>query len=610
MPLKGLRDMHNIPLISLLAAAFTAAWVLGLVTQMLRLSPIVGYLLAGIVIGPFTPGFVGDATLAPQLAELGVILLMFGVGLHFHLGDLLAVRSVAVPGAVGQSLVATVLGVAVAVAFGWTVKDGLVLGMAMAVASTVVLIRVLTDNRMLDTTPGHVAVGWLIVEDIFTVIVLVLIPALGDAAGGTVAAAATTAPVDAHGAHAAASQPLWLALLISLAKLGVFIALLLVAGSKVIPRVMVWVAKLRSRELFTLTVLVMAIAIAAGASYLFGASMALGAFLAGMVVGQSPVSNQAAADALPLRDAFAVLFFTSVGMLFNPMFLVYEPLLVLAGLGIVMIGKPLAALIIVAVIGYPLRTGLTVALGLAQIGEFSFILSEVGRQHGLMPEAGHNVLVACAIVSITLNPLVFRLLGPIERAVEARPALSRFLNRRVRRREAQMNEAAGALIERSDEPVAVIVGYGPVGQAVDSILRKGELRTVVVDLNMDTIQSLTRASRAAIYGDAFNIEVMHQALARATHLLITLPHSANREALIATAKLINPDMKIFVRARYLRERPDLETAGADGIVFEEAEAAVALARLVLFDRGADLDTVRHETTRIRQQFMAPDAPTT
>ena len=599
--------MHNIPLISLIAAAFTAAWVLGVITQMLRLSPIVGYLLAGLVIGPFTPGFVGDPTLAPQLAELGVILLMFGVGLHFRLGDLLAVRSVAIPGAIGQSLVATLLGVAVAMWFGWTPKDGLVLGMAMAVASTVVLIRVLTDNRVLDTTAGHVAVGWLIVEDIFTVIVLVLIPAMGDAAG--TAAAATAPPGIAEVVHVTPpGQPLWLALLISLAKLSVFVALLLVAGSKVIPRIMVRVAKLRSRELFTLTVLVMAIAIAAGAAYLFGASMALGAFLAGMVVGQTPVSNQAAADALPLRDAFAVLFFTSVGMLFDPMFLVREPLLVFAGLAIVMVGKPLTALVIVAVIGYPLRTGLTVALGLAQIGEFSFILSEVGRQHGLMNEFGHNVLVACAIVSITFNPLLFRLIGPIERTIATKPALARLLNRRVKRRETRMNDQAGALIERSDEPLAVIVGYGPVGQAVDSILAKRYLRTVVVDLNMDTIESLTRNDRAAIYGDAFNIEVMHQALARATHLLITLPHSANREALIATAKLINPEMKIFVRARYLRERRDLESAGADGIVFEEAEAAVALARLVLFDRGADTDTVRHEITRIRQQFMTPDTP--
>src|SRR5688500_900917 len=375
--------MHDLPLITTIAAAFTAAWVLGILTQKLRLSPIVGYLLAGIVIGPHTPGYVGDAKIASQLAEVGVILLMFGVGLHFHLKDLLAVRTVAVPGALGQSLVATLLGLAVAASFGWPVRSGLVLGMAMAVASTVVLMRVLMDNRMLDTTHGHVAVGWLIVEDVLTVIVLVLIPALGTSQGAA-----------AGGGHAAESPAsLWVTLPIALLKLAALVAILLVAGSKVIPWVMVRVARLRSRELFTLTVLVMAIAVAAASQYVFGASMALGAFLAGMVVGQSPVSQQAAADALPLRDAFAVLFFASVGMLFDPAFLLREPGLVMAALGIVMIGKPLAALVIVALIGYPARTGLTVALGLAQIGEFSFILSELGRQHGLVNEAGHNVLV-------------------------------------------------------------------------------------------------------------------------------------------------------------------------------------------------------------------------
>src|SRR5688572_10749311 len=338
-----------------------------------------------MVIGPHTPGFVGDLKLAQQLAELGVILLMFGVGLHFHLKDLLAVRNVAVPGAIGQSLVTTGLAILVSLAFpSIPLKSGLVVGIAMSVASTVVLIRVLTDNKLLDTTAGHVAVGWLIVEDVFTVIVMVLIPALGASLGG----AATTNPATLPTAAGGLAWELGKALL----KLSVLLVILLFFGSKIIPWIMVQVARLRSRELFTLTVLVMAITIAAGSSYLFGASMALGAFLAGMVVGQSPVSQQAAADALPMRDAFAVLFFASVGMLFNPMCRVYEPLLVLAGLGSVMIGKPIAALVIVAVIGYPLRTGLTVALGLAQIGEFSFILSEVGRQHGLMPDAGHNVL--------------------------------------------------------------------------------------------------------------------------------------------------------------------------------------------------------------------------
>src|SRR5688500_3929746 len=305
--------MHDLPLITTLAAAFTAAWVLGIITQKLKLSPIVGYLLAGIVIGPHTPGFVGDAPLATQLAEVGVILLMFGVGLHFHPGDLLKVRNVAVPGAIGQSLAATLLGVVVAMAFGWPIRSGIVVGMAMAVASTVVLVRVLSDNRMLDTTHGHVAVGWLTVEDILTVIVLVLIPALGVSSDAAQAAAghATTAP-------AAGASGLLVTLAIALLKLAALVAIVLLAGSRVIPWVMVGVARLRSRELFTLTVLVMAIAIAAGSFYAFGASMALGAFLAGMAVGHSPVSQQAAADPLPLRDAVAVLFFTLVGMLLEP----------------------------------------------------------------------------------------------------------------------------------------------------------------------------------------------------------------------------------------------------------------------------------------------------
>jgi CPA2 family monovalent cation:H+ antiporter-2 len=381
------------------------------------------------------------------------------------------------------------------------------------------------------------------------------------------------------------------------------IALVLWGGAKFVPRIMVWVARLRSRELFTLTILVMAIATAAGSAYLFGASMALGAFLAGMVVGQSPVSQQAGADALPLRDAFGVLFFASVGMLFDPMFIVREPLLVLSTLGIIMVGKPLAALVIVAVIGYPLRTGMTVAMGLAQIGEFSFILSDVARQHQLMNDAGHNVIVACAILSISVNPFLFRLIAPLEGALQRSPRLWRMLNRRTERREARMNEQAEQLIHKSNEPLAVIVGYGPVGQQVDRILRNDGMRTVVVDLNMDTIQELTKAGRAAIFGDAFNIEVMHAALESATHVIITLPHSANRDPLIAAAKLIKPELKVFVRARYIREREELEQVGADAACFEEVEAAVALGKLVLADRGKDADQIRHETTRIRQQLQ-------
>jgi CPA2 family monovalent cation:H+ antiporter-2 len=389
---------HDAPLLATMAAAFAAAWVLGVAAQKLRLSPIVGYLLAGVAIGPHTPGFVGDVKLAAQLAEIGVVLLMFGVGLHFHLEDLLAVKGIAVPGAVLQSAVATLLGLATGAAFGWPFSSGLVLGMALSVASTVVLLRGLEDHGLVSTPAGHVAIGWLIVEDILTVIVLVVIPMLGQTGGST-----------------ATSDGLSRALAIALVKLAALVALVFVAGSRVVPWALVHVARLRSRELFTLTILALAIAVASAAAVLFGASMALGAFLAGMVVGQSPVSQQAAADALPLRDAFAVLFFVSVGMLFEPAFLIREPLLLVAALAVVLIGKPLAALAVVAILGYSTRTGLVVAVGLAQIGEFSFILGELARHHGLLSETAYSLLVACALVSISLNPLLFRCLDPIEK---------------------------------------------------------------------------------------------------------------------------------------------------------------------------------------------------
>lgn len=582
----------ELPLLTTIASAFTAAWVLGIITQRLKLSPIVGYLLAGVAIGPHTPGFVGDLNLAHQLAEIGVALLMFGVGLHFRLSDLLRVRNVAVPGAIGQSAFATLLGALLGLALGWQMNQGIVLGVAMAVASTVVLIRVLGDNRLLDTTHGHVAVGWLIVEDILTVIVLVLIPAIGR--GSTLVPGASP----------------WVTLGLALLKLAIFVAILLVVGSKVIPRLMVRVARLRSRELFTLTVLVMALAVATGSYFAFGASMALGAFLAGMVVGQSPVSHQAAADMLPLRDAFAVLFFASVGMLFDPSFVFRQPLLLIAGLAIVMIGKPLAAMTIVAIIGYPARTALVAALGLAQIGEFSFIISALAQQPAinLMNSDGHNLLVACALVSITLNPLLFHQLSRLENFLQRWPRIWRFLNRNALTREAAMNAAAAEVIGSGSGPIAIVLGYGPVGRTVDELLRNAAMETVVVDMNLDTIEQLKRAGRAAFYGDGFNIEVMHEALVRATHLIITLPHHAEaRNPLIAAAKLINPHVKVLVRARYVSERAEVEQVGADGAVFEEAEAAVALGRMVLFDRGADDADIRRESTRIRQLFTGARA---
>ncbi len=577
------------PLITTIAGAFLSAWVLGSLASRLGLSPIVGYLLAGVVIGPHTPGFVADAALAAQLAEIGVVLLMFGVGLHFHPKDLLAVRGIAIPGALVQSACATLLGLGTGLAFRWTASAGLVLGMALSVASTVVLMRSLEEKLLLDTAAGHIAVGWLIAEDILTVVVLVVIPALGGAIGG--------------GAAAAASSGLPATLGLALLKLAVLVALVLLAGSRVVPWLLERAARLRSRELFTLTVLALAMTIATGAAYFFGASMALGAFLAGMVVGQSPVSHQAAADALPLRDAFGVLFFVSVGMLFEPGFLRREPALVTAALAVVLVGKPLAAIAVVAILGYSARTALVVAIGLAQIGEFSFILGELARHHGLLPAAGSSVLVACALVSISINPLLFALLDPLDERLRRHPRLWRLLNARAERRGEALNLGAAGAVGRRGGSLAVIVGYGPVGQSVDRALRESGLETVVIDLNLDTVRALAREGRPALYGDASHPDVLKPAgIVRAAYLLVTLPHSVNRGPLIAAARNLNPACRIFVRARYLRERPGLEQAGATAAAFEEVEAAVALTERLLRDLGKDEDAVERSSARIRRDF--------
>lgn len=592
--------MHDLSLISTIAAAFTAAWVLGLLTQWMRLSPIVGYLLAGVLIGPHTPGFVGDVHIAQQLAEVGVILLMFGVGLHFHLKDLIAVRNIAIPGAVVQSLIATVMAMVIFSAFGMTMKTGMVLGMAMAVASTVVLMRVLMDADVLSSRQGHVAVGWLIVEDIFTVILLVLIPVLGAQA----LAAGTEAAVG-PGAF-------WQTLGLALVKLVVLVAIVLVAGAKVVPWALVRVARLRSRELFTLTVLVFSVAIAAASYFFFGASMALGAFLAGMVVAQSPVSHQAAADALPLRDAFAVLFFVSVGMLFDPGFLIEQPLMVLAALGIILIAKPLAALLIVAVLGHSARTGLTVAIGLAQIGEFSFIVSELARQHGLMPDAGHNVLVAAAIVSITINPLLFRALPKIEENLRKRPVLWRMLNGRAERKAASLQLADPGPEHSADDGkrLAIVVGYGPVGRSVHRVLQDSGLSTVIIDMNMDTVSALHAEGQAAIFGDASNQGILEQAgVERATHFVVTLPNASHRAAVVTACRSLSGTVRIIVRAHYLREREELERSGASAAVFEEGEAAVALARLVLADTGTNRLAAERKVQDIRLQLITENFDT-
>lgn len=598
--------MHDLTLISTVAAGFTAAWLLGLLTQWMKLSPIVGYLIAGVLIGPYTPGFVGDIGIATQLAEVGVILLMFGVGLHFHLKDLMAVKNVAIPGAVGQSIMATLAAMVLFHYFGMPYSTGVVIGMAMAVASTVVLIRVLMDANVMNTAEGHVAVGWLIVEDIFTVILLVIIPVLGD--GGHSAGAE-------HGGEQ--SGPLWWTLGLAMVKLTVLVVVVLWAGARVVPRILVRVARLRSRELFTLTVLVFSIAVAAASYFFFGASMALGAFLAGMVVAQSPVANQAAADALPMRDAFAVLFFVSVGMLFDPRFLLEQPLMVLAALVVILLVKPFAALLIVAVLGYSVRTALTVALALAQIGEFSFILSELARQHGLMPDAGHNMLVASAIISITLNPLLFRQVPRIESWLQKKPLLWKWLNGRAERRAAAKSpdivESSAPHSTHSSPvhpgPYAMIIGYGPVGRTVHRVIEDAGIAATVIDMNMDTVSSLKALGKSAVFGDASNERVLEEAgIKNATHLVVTLPDMAHRAAIITAARNINESILIVVRARYLRERAELEQHGVTSAVFEEAEAAVALARLVLADTGVHRELARTKLEEIRFQLAIETYP--
>lgn len=629
--------MHDLPLLTTIAAGFAAAWVLGLITQRIGLSPIVGYLLGGVVIGPYTPGFVGDEHLAHQLAEVGVILMMFGVGLHFHLKDLLAVKGVAVPGAVVQSTAATAVAVAVFHwGFGWPVRSTLVLGMAFSVASTVVLLRVLMDRHMLNSAPGHAAVGWLIVEDIFTVLALVLVPMIATFGGGVelpptetvqqatpalqeLAPDASTLERARHAfevarlalqealaeeskSHAAAAPAGWQAVVWAIGKLVALVAVVLLAGSKIVPWILIQVARLRSRELFTLTVLVLSVAIAVGSAVFFGASVALGAFLAGMVVAQSPVSHQAAADALPMRDAFSVLFFVAVGMLFDPRFLTEQPLMTATGLAIVLLVKPITALAVVAVLGYPVRTGLTVALALSQIGEFSFILSQVSREHGLMPDNGHNLLVACAIISITLNPLIFGRLDAIERWLKRHPRLWNILNARAQKRIDEVNRTAKKLTDdQPEKPLAVIVGYGPVGRLVDALLRDSGMETCVIEMNMDTVQSLHRQGRRAIYGDAGLRDVLIQAgIERAVHLIVTLPHSSERAALVMLAKDINPNLEITVRARYLREIEELKHAGATKSIFEEGEAGIALARHVMERRNVDKETIEKLLSAVRK----------
>jgi monovalent cation:H+ antiporter-2, CPA2 family len=559
--------MHTYELILTLTGGLVGALVGGYVTHRLKLSPIVGYLLAGLVVGPYTPGFVANHVLAEQLAEVGVILLMFGVGLQFHVEELLAVRRVAIPGAIVQSAVATALGVAVALACGWSVAAGVVFGVALSVASTVVLVRMLSDNGQLHTPTGHIAVGWLVVEDVFTVLVLVVMPALLG-----------------HGRAQSATG----SVAVALVKVALLVGIAAWVGGRAIPWVLTRVARTQSRELFTLAVLAVALGIAVASAELFGVSMALGAFLAGLIVGRSDFSLRAAADALPMRDAFAVLFFVSVGMLLNPVQMIEHPGLVAATLAIVVLGKPAAAFVIVKAFRQPTRVALSVAAALGQVGEFSFIVATLAAQLGVMDDAARNAIVCAAILSITLNPFLFRAIPAIDRRL--RPGGG-----------SRPPDAPGARVE--GESRAVVVGYGPVGRTVVRLLRENEVRCTVVELNIDTVRALRDEGLEAVHGDATHEDVLRAAgVAAAQTLVISISGLPGAGESVRVARQLNPRLLVLARVDYLRAAPALRAAGADEVFSGEGEVALAFAGAILGRIGATPEQVDRERARVHSEL--------
>jgi CPA2 family monovalent cation:H+ antiporter-2 len=557
---------HETALIATIAAGFGLAFVLGLAATRVRLPTIVGYLVAGIVVGPFTPGFVADAGLAQQLAEIGVILLMFGVGIHFSAGDLLAVRRIALPGAAAQIAAATILGALVSRLWGWSWGSGIVFGLCLSVASTVVLLRALEDRGMIRSVDGRIAVGWLVVEDLVTVLVLVLLPALASPLGGT------------QGAGGETGGSLALAVAVTLGKVAVFIALMFVVGRRAVPWLLERVARTGSRELFTLAVLAVALGIAVGAAALFGVSFALGAFFAGMVVNGSDLSHHAAEDALPLQDAFSVLFFVAVGMLFDPAILIRQPLQVLSVLFIVMVGKALGALFIVLLFRYPVHTAFTIAASLAQIGEFSFILAALAITLRLLPTEAQSLIVAGAILSVALNPLAFQAAARITGWVTARPRLLA----RLERPAGVIAEVPGGLDRNKLSGHVIIVGYGLVGSAIGERLADAGVPYLVVEENRETVEVLRRRGLPVFLGDASRPGVLDQANVVAARLLVvTAPDPFQARAIVAAARRVNPAIDTVVRTHSDEERAHLEQLNVGLAVVGERELARTMARYAL-----------------------------
>ena len=559
---------HDISLITTLAAGFGLALLLGFAVTKIKLPPLVGYLIAGIVIGPGTPGFVADVSLAQQLAEVGVILLMFGVGLHFSIHDLLSVKKIALPGAVVQIAVATALGVFVTYLWGWTLGAGLVFGLSLSVASTVVLLRALEDRGVLESVNGKIAVGWLVVEDLATVIVLVILPAIAGSLGGSAVAA-----------HAGeASRGIVASLAITLGQVGLFVALMLLVGRRVLPWFLWQVAGSGSRELFTLAVIAVGLGIAYGAAHFFGVSFALGAFFAGMVMRESSLSHRAAEESLPLRDAFSVLFFVSVGMLFDPSVLVEQPLRVITVIAIVLVGKSLAALGIVLAFRYPLNTALTVSASLAQIGEFSFILAALGMSLGLLPAEGQSLILAGALISIAVNPLVFHAIEPAQKWLREK-------SHHVRQLEARDDPLAQLPVEVEPEHMTnhvVLIGYGRVGRRIADALQQARVTFVVAEENRELVARLRSRGLLAVSGDASEAAVLIQAhIARARILVIAMPDTARARTMIDIARRLNPTIETVVRTHSDGEAELMRKEKVSRVFMGEHELARGMIRHVL-----------------------------
>ena len=557
---------HDVDLIILLAVGFGMALIFGYIAARLRLPPLIGYLIAGIIISPNTPGIVGDIHLANQLAELGVMFLMFGVGMHFSLNDLLQVRRIALPGAILQIAVATLLGIGVSMYWGWSFGSALIFGLSLSCASTVVLLKALGDRGLLDSVNGKIAVGWLLVEDLVMVLALVLLPATAMLLGGHALPGTDT------------SQSIWLTIGITLLKVTGFIAFMLIIGKRLVPMIMQFVARLGSRELFTLTVVAAAVSIAYGSYAVFGVSMALGAFFAGMVVKESDFSHRAEEETLPLREIFSILFFVSVGMLFDPSILIEEPLRILAVIAIIMVGKTLAAIALVLFFRYPINTALTVGASLAQIGEFSFILATLGLSLGLLTPDAQNLILAGALFSITLNSFVFSAIEPVQRWIRERSHLARLLERSADPLAMLPDEVDQAYLRDQ----VVIIGYGGVGRRISENLIQQNIKVVIAEENREIVEKLRSQGIAAVSGEATEPNVLIQAHIQHARLLVISPMDIlDIHRIVDISKQLNPEIQVLICAESKEEAAVIRQENLGEVFYAKEEMAKNMSHHIL-----------------------------